>query len=327
MFRIQIHSPDLWFDRMFLVDGMARSGKSLIASALSNLREVEPWQLPISVDHVVKYLELGEFSPEAAAAALRINLNSHAFDYAVGRGLNRRRSDWSNVSANGSESLLMAREQDNSYEELLQRFREEALIPLFVTHEQIAYLNFWMASISELRFLEVSRHPATLMMSWERRNLTERWGRDPLLFVPCLSFEDKPYPIFAMNHEVEWFESSPFERLLLSLELQYEQLWATVNTLTEEDKARFRLIRIESFKSNSWSTIEKLANWLKIEGPGSEFVSFMSSQSLPKENRDTEIVESTNDILVRFPLNLHGRINSLINRYDELVHSHGDIVI
>jgi hypothetical protein len=319
--------PDLWFDRMVLVDGMARSGKSLIATALSNIESFEPWQLPVYVDHVVKYLEMSQFTLEGAQAALRIGLNSHAFDYAVGRGLNRRLSDQSNVERGESAAYLRAREDSNSYELLVKEFRQSFRIPVFVAHEQISFTSFWMDTVPNLHYLEACRHPATLMLSWSRRNLTERWGNDPLLFVPCPTGERGPYPIFAHSSKERWMDAQPEERLLLSLELQFKQLWAAVDALTSEQTLHFRLIPIEFFKEEPRACMESMLSWLGAGSIDDRFENFLQFEGLPRSEQLARGLSATRELIDIHPKDLHSRIRLLIEEYEDRVRSTGGLFI
>lgn len=322
-----IYLPELWFNQVVVVDGMARSGKSLVASALSSLKHMEPWQLPIYVDHVVKYLQLGEFSREGASTALRIGLNSHAFDYAVGRGLNRRATDGSSVTNYHDEKALIERESNDSYKDLLANFLAESSIPVFVTHEQICFANFWMEAVPHLNYIEVVRHPVTTLLSWSRRGLTQRWGGDPLLFVPCLEEKGVPYPLFAQDARDEWFRSTLDERLILSLELQYNQLWSGLDWLNPEEKNNFRIVQIENFKSDTLTVIKSIAEWLRVPVLNERLGKFMNAEQLPSSKHGNDIAMSIEKIRVQFPASIEFRVHKLVEKYEHQLKKYNQLVL
>lgn len=323
----EIHCPELWFDHMILVDGMARSGKSLVAACLANFDRVEPWQIPIYVDHVVKYLELGEFSRNGARAALRNGLNSHAFDYAVGRGLNRRRTDWSTVTHFSPQDLLIEREQESSYEVLLQHFRDSKRIPTFVTHEQISFTSLWFDSVPSLKFLEVCRHPATLMVSWYRRRLTDRWGEDPLLFVPCMSVNEKPVPLFARDIQDRWSAMTTEEKLLASLELQYANLWCALDTLSDHDQLQLRWVQIESLKERPRNIVVRLSEWLDCDVSQIQLDAFMAREKLPRQDSGIEVASALKELQAILSGSLIERLRILVEEYEDQTKTHAHLLL
>lgn len=301
---------------MILVDGMPRSGKSLIASAFSAVPPFEPWQLPISVDHVVKYLELGMFSTVEARAALLISLNSSTFDYAVGRGLNRRKWDNSSIFNTHSESSLSMREQNPDYSAIIKESEAKSNIPVIVTHDNISILSFWLEAVSTANVIETIRNPASLMVSWHKRSMVDRWGSDPLMFVPCLDINGQPLPVYAQNHVEEWLKSDSLERLLLSAEIQYAEIIAAVNALSEDAKKRVRFVQIETFKKYPTQAIAQLLSWLGVTFSANHFSTFCEIEKLPRESVDSQVEADKKFLIGLLPANLHSRLDSLISEYE-----------
>lgn len=325
--REELFCPELWFSNMVVVDGMPRSGKSLVATTVSNMNQMEPWQLPIYVDHVVKYLEIGEFSYSGAKVALRIGLNSYAFDYAVGRGLNRRVSDWSNVSTSDPRGSLRERELEPSYEVLLNRFRTEGRIPVFVTHDHTSYAPFWFSSVPGLKFIEVIRHPASLMQSWQRRQLSDRWGTDPLEVTPCLNAGEEPIPFFARHIAADWVTMNSQERLVSTMEVVSESRRNAVENLASESRGNFRLIRIETLKSEPHFVVERLSRWIGVGYDAVSLESFFGGEGLPREGEAAAIESAIRDLEQSLPPHLLPRFHDVLSRYEEEVQSNTDVTI
>jgi len=311
--------PELWFDRLLLIDGQPRSGKSLVASAFSSLEPFEPWQIPISVDHVVMYLELGFFPPKAAAAILRNNLNSESFDSAVGRNLNRRKMDQSSIFGTHGIESLAAREVDDSYESLLNIAKRDGNIPVFVTHDNIEHLDFWLTSIPTVSVVETMRSPASMMISWHKRSIVSRWGTDPIMFVPCTDNGGEPVPIYALNHAEEWIAASDLERLMLSAEIQYNKLFNAVRSTFSSELESVCFVRIEEFKRRPDITMSRLCAWLGIDFREDQFADFCRLESLPRLASSSELKSDLDILKGTFPKSLHKRLEMLNGSYDSLV--------
>lgn len=306
---------------MVLIDGIARSGKSLMASAFSAVPPFEPWQVPAYVDHIVKYLELGMFSTAEARAALLVSLNSATFDYAVGRGLNRRKWDQSSILNTHSESSLSERELNPDYSAIIGESKAKSNTPVIVTHENIGQLSLWLETVTVANVVEVMRNPASLMVSWHKRSIVERWGSDPLMFVPCLDVNGQAVPVYAQDHIDEWLESDPLGRLLLSAEIQYAQLIAAINESSEDQQGRVRFVQIERFKAHPAQTMTQLLDWLNLTLSVNDFSSFCKIEGLPRDSIDSQIGADKKFLEDLFPANLHSRLNSLLFDYDSTVNS------
>ncbi len=312
--------PTLWFQKMILVDGIARSGKSLIASAFSAMPPFEPWQLPIAVDHVVKYLEMGIFSTGEARAALLVGLNSSTFDYAVGRGLNRRTFDQSSIyGTHANLSALPEREQNPDYSELIQASKSHNNTPVIVTHENIDQLSFWLETVPKIAVIEVIRNPTSLMVSWNKRSIVERWGTDPLMFVPCLDIKGQPVPVYAQDRLDEWLASDDLERLVLSTEIQYAKLIAAVKESSEDPLRRVRFVQIEQFKRHPTQTMEQLFSWLGVSFLTNSFSNFCELENLPRDSSDSQDAAEKKFLTDLLPTRLHSRVDRLLADYNSCV--------
>jgi len=306
---------------MLLIDGIARSGKSLIASAFSAVPPFEPWQIPIAVDHVVKYLELGTFSAVEARAALIISLNSSTFDYAVGRGLNRRKWDQSSVLNTHSEFSLTEREQNPDYSALISESKAKSNTPVIVTHENIDQLSFWLETVPKIAVIEVIRNPTSLMVSWNKRSIVERWGTDPLMFVPCLDIKGQPVPVYARDRLDEWLASDDLERLVLSTEIQYAKLIAAVKESSEDPLRRVRFVQIEQFKRHPTQTMEQLFSWLGVSFLTNSFSNFCELENLPRDSIDSQDAAEKKFLSDLLPKRLHSRVDRLLADYNSCVNT------
>lgn len=314
----RVYLPPLWFQRLVLVDGMARSGKSLVATMISALDRMEPWQLPIYVDHVSKYLALGQLTVPGAVASLRIGLNSHAFDYAIGRGLNTRPSDWSCIARSRKGELVHKRSGIESYDELLADFHGAGRVPVFVTHEQAGYWELWKQAVCDLKVVEVCRHPATMLASWERKGLGNRWGRDPIMFVPCADISGFPVPLFAAERSTEWHSAAPEERALLALEYQYEILWKSMDEVAGEGDW-LKLVTLEGLQTQPQRTLSGLAEWLGTSDSDGLASLVMSDEQLPRERVADGIEKDISGLRTGLPALLFDRLMKIVHTYESRI--------
>lgn len=292
----KLYKPDLWFESAVVVDGIARSGKALLASCLSFTEQIEPWQLSAYVDHVFKLWELNLLRADDAVSTLRIALNDASFNYAIGRMFNSRNGDDSSVQTFGKSKEFSSRALNNSYEELEHQFLSARKFPLFHVHEQINALELWESAVPRLRMIEVVRNPFTLFASWESRGLGTRWGIDPKLFVPVASANGQPIPTFALGVEKEWFAATGQERILIALEQQFNQLAANMHLLRQPSS--FLPVKLEALKSAPRATLESTLDWIGVQPKARDIDLALEKLNLPRV-KPNEDLKSSRELALR----------------------------
>lgn len=287
---MEVYRPSTWFDSAVVVDGMARSGKSLVAGVLSWSERIEPWQLSAYVDHIFKLWELGLVGRSEAVSILRIAINDAAFNYAIGRSVNTRLHDASSVQNFGKSEEFLARGQSEDYELLEQQFLLRGRLPSFQVHENVMARWLWEQALPLVKMIEVVRHPFTLFRSWHARDLGSRWGADPKLFVPVASAGGEPIPTFALDVHEEWRAANPEEKMVIALEQQYAQVWKSLSNGGQTDS--FQVITLEAIKSSPGDEIANLLDWIGTDISGMDLTAATSQFDLPRKHVEDEIREA-----------------------------------
>ena len=170
-----------------------------------------------------------------------------------------------------------------------------------------------------LNVIEVIRNPASLMVSWHKRLIVERWGDDPLMFVPCLEADGSAVPVYAKGHIAEWLESDYSERLLLSAEIQYEEIFSCMQNKNLTQTKRIHFVQIEQFKSNPVEIMTHLLAGLGEPLSIQEFSKFCAVKDLPRDSMKVQIEADKEYMKNLLPKGLHSRLERLLEEYRENV--------
>jgi hypothetical protein len=314
---LEAYRPSTWFDSAVVVDGMARSGKSLVAGVLSWSEKIEPWQLSAYVDHIFKLWELGLVGRSEAVSILRVAINDAAFNYAIGRSVNTRLHDASSVQKFGKSEEFLARGQSEDYELLERQFLLQGRLPSFVVHENVMARWLWEEALPSVKMIEVVRHPLTLFRSWYARGLGSRWGADPKLFVPVASVGGEPIPTFALDAHEEWRAANPEEKIVIALEQQYAQVWKSLSNGGQTDS--FRVVSLEAIKSSPRGVITDLLGWVGTDMADMDLTAATSQFDLPRENVEDEIRQAIDWSRSIMEPRLLKRLRSVADVYDSFV--------
>lgn len=311
---MEVYRPSTWFNSAVVVDGMARSGKSLVAGALSWSEKIEPWQLSAYVDHIFKLWELGLVGRSEAVSILRVAINDAAFNYAIGRSVNTRLHDASSVQKFGKSEEFLARGESEDYRLLEQQFLRQGRLPSFQVHENVMARWLWEEALPSVKMIEVVRHPLTLFRSWYARDLGSRWGADPKLFVPVASVGGEPVPTFALDAHEEWRAANPEEKIVIALEKQYGQLMESLSNGGKTES--FRTVTLEKIKSEPRNSIGQLLEWIGPRVADIDLQSACSQFNLPRAGQEDEIKEATAWAPSTLDSRLLNRLSSVVDVYE-----------
>lgn len=314
---MELYRPSTWFDSVVVVDGMARSGKSLVAGVLSWSERIEPWQLSAYVDHIFKLWELGLVGRSEAVSILRVAINEAAFNYAIGRSVNTRLHDASSVQHFGKTEEFLARGMTEDYRLLEQQFLLRGRLPSFQAHNNVMGRWLWEEAVPVVKMIEVVRHPLTLFRSWHARALGSRWGSDPRLFTPVASVGGEPIPTFALDVKEEWLAANSEERIVLALEQQYAQLWNSLSNGGQTDS--FRVVSLEAIKSSPRDLIAELLAWIGTDIADMDLTAASSQFDLPRTSVEDEIREAMDWSRSIMEPRLLKRLRSVADVYESFV--------
>ena len=203
--------------KVLFIDGLARAGKSMVAPLVSNFRDVEYTQLQPSIDTILSLWRLGMVDDDAATAYLRVTMDIHIYDRAVGRNLNTRFADLSSVYNSLDSPEVFRRALDPDGLPALERFNETGKMPSFITVGSLPMVRLLFKASPEARVIQVMRHPVDTCDAWRRRGWGERFGSDPLAFHLTVETGAAPAPWFAADFAEEFSRMKPIDRIVRSV--------------------------------------------------------------------------------------------------------------
>lgn len=251
--------------RLVLVDGLTRSGKMLTAKLVSNFKGMEYFQAFDAVDHIPILWRLGKLDDDTARAFLRMQLDAAIYYRVLGRNLNTRESDSSSVLNALNHEDYTRRAMDTDTGGALDRFTAEGRSPVFFTHEVLPNIELFFSITDDLKVIDPMRHPVDLAYSWLQRGWGERWGDDPLAFVPTLDVDGKAAPWFAADWARDYLALSPMDRVIKGILTLLDLFRETVDGLTPEQRNCIHFYSYEHMLAEPKAQIDKMASFLDTE--------------------------------------------------------------
>lgn len=243
-----------------LVDGISRSGKSLLCPILASFARVEIERAEEILEYVGALYCMGKIERDAAVTLLRLETDMHLYNSMIGRNTNFRFSDHSSVWNTPCPLRYLTRLLAPDGQAVVQRIEAEQPIYQDHTHDQLMNFDlFDEACRGRLRMIEMIRHPVELVDSWMRRGWGTRFGGDPTALTICIEHQGQELPYYALGWEELYVSSTPLGRVIRMIASVWDANQKAYRSLTAEQRQRVFLVVFEAFIQHPATSLELLA--------------------------------------------------------------------
>jgi hypothetical protein len=257
-----LYNQDLVCEETLFIDGLSRAGKFLIAKLCSNIKDVEYFQYQPVIEHIPILWFLGLLNENDAAAYMRMSLNMHTYDRAIGRSLNSRKSEGSSILNATDVELIQRREDGPDGPDGVEAFLAQKKWVSFLTHECLPHIELFDKACPRMRMLNIQRHPIDIASSWYIRGWGKRFGLDPLAFIPVVEGQKGPQPWYTIAWQEDYHDLAQADRVINSICSIYDYDKVVMDSYVEKIKDRVLIINYEELFANPYHTIAKLEEFL-----------------------------------------------------------------
>ena len=250
-------------NRQIFIDGVTRSGKTMLSHVITSLEKVEHIQYNDLLEQVLVGLALDFIDAEYAKSLIRINMNMLAYNMRIGRNVNFRASDQTGIDNHKDKQLYYERLKRKDGREVVDDVRTDGRAMPYQTHNLM--VNLEQLSKLEIDFflLAVFRHPIDTIHSCWKRGWGERFGSDPISFTLTVDCGGEMMPWYAVSHAAVWESLNAMERCVkTSADLirrsaeQYKKAKST---------ERIHIVAFEDFAQEPEIELRKICAFLQTE--------------------------------------------------------------
>lgn len=250
-------------NRLVIVDGLTRTGKSLVGPILGTLHPIELLKMDPWFEYLGTLFELGKLSEDAAIAALRLSADTLSHEVALSRNINMRFADTSSIWKSKSPLRYIIRllRSESSWGSRIAI--DQGKIIQNMTHDQLPIANVYFSAFgARLRFVEVCRHPIALIDSWLRRGWGYRFGLDRKSFTICFDYKGRDLPFYARGFTQEYLNLSPDQRAVRMIHAQWGRGLDGYFTLDAYRTSWLRFFTVESIHQDPHHFVESAGAFL-----------------------------------------------------------------
>lgn len=278
--RIEVGERAPFVKKILLVEGISRSGKFLMADLLNGFNGVEAVQYYGLLEHIPFLEKFNLMDHKTAQELLRCEIDTHAYEMAIGRNFNHRRSDKSSIYKNVNAKKFLERPSEDDISVLLRDYIKTDPYSFFVAHELLPNAKIYFETFPNLKMVSLLRSPIELVDSWYRRGLAKRFAGDPSIFIVPFKKGKILHPWYVTGHEKEYASLSEMDRTIFMIEQIVKLYDEALKKLSKKERAQILFVRYEDILLNTKTVVGQLAKFLGKK-PHKDMVKILKRENLP----------------------------------------------
>ena len=237
-------------EKIVLVDGLPRTGKSMIGPILASLKNVEIERIEDIFENVLLLDYLGKLDRDAAVMLLKMEADNKFYQSLIGRNTNFRKTDHSSVFNNPHKFKYFKRLFEKEGQCVLKKINQNKNIFQAQTHNSLAMLDPCFDAFGKSVFLlEMVRNPIDLIYSWYKRGWGgNRYETDPLaLTITVKTKSGNIAPWYDLLIEGNYNDLKPLDRIIEMIDALQEKSLDKYNEFDENKQSQIHWVIFEDF--------------------------------------------------------------------------------
>ena len=247
-----------------LIDGLSRSGKSIISKILPTLNNSEHLKVFTYFEHIMPALRYKEIKLNYANAQLITMLNELAYNTFIGRDVNFRSTDYTSVTTKNLKKKYLQRLKSKEGDIIVKKLMKTKNFFPFMAHEIMPNLDELNKMRIKFKIIEFYRNPVDNIYSWIEKKLCNDFVTNPRSFT-LATFDSKlkrKVPWFCGNNVKYWLKLNTYEKSVFAVCKLLEE---SVKSQKKNNKTKILTLSFESFYKNPFINIKKICKFLNCK--------------------------------------------------------------
>lgn len=270
-----------------LIDGLTRSGKSLLGPILSSFERAEIERMEPDLEWIGDLWHLGQIQTDGAVTFLRLATDRLFYEGMIGRNTNFRFGDHSSVWRAPRKRQYVRRLFLDERLPFMERVAEERPIFQNMVHHQLMNFALFDAAFGDrLRMLEMIRDPVDLVDSWMRKRKGDLIGNDPLISMVFIEWQGRDLPWYAAGWEEEYLHASPLDRVIRMIAAKWRlsvDAWREIGPAHQD---RLFVLPLEDFSEHPEPYLRRLAAFVGSTETGATSAALRGQRVPRRYDRD-----------------------------------------
>ena len=208
----RFHSGENLAKNVLMIDGITRSGKSVLSHVIGTFENTEHIQFNYPLEYLMSGVALGSVEMDFAKAFLTSHLNELTYNSMIGRNINFRVSDQTGVPNHPRFEMYKTRLEQSEGDHIVEQLRDGKYLFPFLTHDVMVNYGIFEVLLPEAKVIEIYRNPILNIRSCYLKGYGNRFSNDPRFYSLTLSEGFEPVPWYAESQENTWRYFNNMER-------------------------------------------------------------------------------------------------------------------
>ena len=268
-------------EKLFIVDGVGRSGKVLLSDILSCFPTVEVQQFVEFIEYISLAFHYDKISEDIAQSILKTQLDTQLYNLMIGRSLNSRPTDSTSYYRYHSPEKYIARTTSLDGPVVMERVSSENPIYLIWTHDLIYKSKLMFKTFgSKITYFYLNRNPIDIIYEWDLKNFGRRIGDDPTDLQYLIKYNKETVPEIVSGWGNIFMDLNPLERIVHMIYCCFKRNLDAIKL--NNNRKNFVIINFEDLITDTDSVINRIGKFIKLE-PLPALSSILARENCPRE--------------------------------------------
>ena len=256
---------NLLLKKPVLIDGITRSGKSILSGIISSLKNAEQIKFFTYFEHIIPALSFKSINLEYAKTQIRLELNELAYNTFLGRNVNLRHEEQTSLSNQPHKKYYIKRFKRKEGEQIVNQLNKTENFFPFQTHELMPNIKYLNSLNINHKIIEIYRDPVDNIYSWIRLEWGKRFSEDQRSFTlnKFNKKNKKNYPWFCNSYASHWFRLNNYEKCAYSVCDLIER--SVKAQKSNKYKSKVLTLSFENFYINPNQNLKRICTFLNTE--------------------------------------------------------------
>ena len=213
-------SPNLKKPKLVFIDGITRSGKSLLTNILPTFRNFEHIDIAYELEILMQNYYCNKITLDALRVSSQKSLYEKAYNKLLSRSLNLRNKDQTGLNNYPFKKIYLQRLKKKEGDDIISELNKSKNYFPFQTHDLMFHKKGLLNLGLNFKIIEIYRNPFDLIYSWIGKDIENRLATDQRMWVyPTLKFKNNFvgawYHLFVKKYFNIWNKVNKYERTSL----------------------------------------------------------------------------------------------------------------
>lgn len=310
-------------NKLLIISGINRSGKSLIAPIVSSFKNIEPFVVNYDYERLLQMAYCKKVSPSFFDFFFNKMSEKMMHDQFNGRSVSVKIKDFSSIWKNSTTNEIQKKilEEEISKESFLKNKNKN--YSNFFIHNSLFFYNSFSKIFKKYKIINIIRHPIDVIYSWKKKNVNKIYSNKNEIFNESFYFKKKKYyiPYFAKNINLNNFQKlNSLEKLFVTVDSNLQDEYKIINK--KFSSKNFIILDFDNFVSKPHLKIKKIEKFLNCsKSKFTQEVLFQEKcprkvNNFKKINRELNLLNELNPTLRKKYKLLVEKYNFIKKKYD-----------